>query len=220
MPLAPVQHLTAPEYLVLERQARVKSEFLGGEVFAMAGGSRRHSRIAVNLAGALNRLAGRGPCQVFNSDMRLKIEATGLYTYPDIQVACGKLAFEDEQEDTLLNPKLIVEVLSNSTAAWDRGQKFWHYRHLESLSEYLLVSQDAWLVEHYRRQPNGAWLLETIEGPKGLARLRAFPGQISLDEIYANTGLNAAAKPARAPSEAPNKILLKRKPKKSSKVKQ
>src|SRR5205085_5370725 len=121
METAAQQHLSIPEYLELERNAETKSEFLDGEMFAMAGGTRRHSRIKVKLISALERRLSGGACQVFDSDMRIKIEATGLYTYPDAHVACDKLRFEDEQEDTLLNPRVIMEVLSDSTAAWDRG---------------------------------------------------------------------------------------------------
>jgi len=181
--------MTAREYLAAERQNELKHEFFDGEAFAMAGGTRRHSRIGVNVASVLNlRLAGK-PCQVFNSDMRLKIEATGLYTYPDVQVACGRLRFEDEQEDTLLNPKIIVEVLSDSSAGWDRGRKFWHYRHLDSLTDYVLVSQDVWQVEHYTRQPDGNWLLETLEGAKATLTLRSIKTQVRLTDLYMNTGL-------------------------------
>ena len=187
--------MSAPEYLELERAAEAKSEFIEGEVFAMAGGSRRHSRIAVNLAGVLNsRLAGK-PCQVFNSDMRLQIEATGLCTYPDVQVACGKLRFADEREDTLLNPRIIIEVLSDSTAAWDRGKKFWHYRHLTSLAEYVLVSQDGWLIEHYTRESDGNWRLKTVEGVKSALSLRSIRTRLLLTEIYANTGLKPGSLP-------------------------
>jgi Uma2 family endonuclease len=118
---------------------------------------------------------------------------TGLYTYPDVQVGCGPLRFEEEQEDTLLNPKIIVEVLSESTAAWDHGQKFWHYRHLDSLTDYVLVSQDLWQVEHYTRQPGCHWLLETLEGAKATLALRSVKTRVPLAEIYANTGLKAGS---------------------------
>jgi Uma2 family endonuclease len=196
--------LTAREYLLQERKAEVKSEFLDGEVFAMAGGTRRHSRIGLKLATALeNRLAGK-PCEVFNSDMRLKIEATELYAYPDIQVACGELRFEDEVQDTLLNPKIIVEVLSESTAAWDRGEKFGHYRHLESLAEYLMVSQEAWQIEHYVRQPDGSWRFETVEGEGGVLSLPSLKCKIPLTEIYAKTGLPPNAQfPRTQPKRKP-----------------
>jgi Uma2 family endonuclease len=152
MSVAEQHKLTAAAYLSVERKAETRSEFLDGEVFSMAGGSHRHSLIATNLAGELRAGLKAGSCQVLNSDMRVLVRPTGLYAYPDVSVACGQLEFEDEVEDTLLNPKVIAEVLSESTAAWDRGKKFWHYRHLDSLTDYLLVSQDAWLVEHYARQ--------------------------------------------------------------------
>ena len=173
MQTAAKRRMTIQEYLEVERVAHAKSEFLEGEAFAMAGGSRKHSRIAVNLAGFLNRRLAGTPCQVFNSDMRLQIEATGLCTYPDVQVACGKLRFADAREDTLLNPRIIIEVLSDSTAAWDRGKKFWHCRHLASLAEYVLVSQDGWMVEHYLRQSNGSWRLRTEDDAKGALALES-----------------------------------------------
>jgi Uma2 family endonuclease len=189
--------LTAREYLDRERKAEFKSEFLNGEVFAMSGGTDQHSLIAMNLGGELRAQLKGKPCRVYNSDMRVKIEATGLYTYPDVPVACGELRFEDETRDVLLNPKIIVEVLSESTAAWDRGEKFWHYSRLESLTEYVLVSQQAWLVEHRLRQPDGTWLIEQVEGQQGVLSLPTIDCKVPLAEIYANTGLDPAAKPTR-----------------------
>ena len=207
METAVKQRLTAQEYLALERKAETRSEFLDGEMFAMAGGTRRHSRIKVRLTGLLEgRLSGSG-CQVFDSDMRVKIEATGLYTYPDAHVACGDLRFEDEQEDVLLNPKVIFEVLSDSSAAWDRGEKFRHYRRLASLEEYVLVSQEAWLVEHYTRQPEATWVLETLEGPEAVLRLKSVRCNVPLPEIYENTGV-----PQTATAHAPPPHSTKRKP--------
>jgi len=189
--------LSAQQYLALERKAVVKSEFVNGEIFAMAGGTRRHSRIKVKITSALEQRLSSSSCQVFDSDMRLKVEATDFYTYPDAQVACGKLRFEDECEDVLLNPKVIIEVLSDSSAAWDRGEKFWHYRHLLSLAEYVLVSQSAWLVEHYTRQKDGTWVLETVEGSAGVLHLRSIRCKIPLKEIYQSTGLAAVKSPSR-----------------------
>ena len=142
----------------------------------------------------------------FHSDFTNLIgyETTGLYTYPDVQVACGGLRFEDEREDVLLNPKIIVEVLSDSSAAWDQGEKFWHYGHLESLAEYVLVSQDAWLVEHRVRQPDGTWMMEYVEGQAGILSLPAIKRKVPLAEVYANTGLAPGAKPTRrAPRPSP-----------------
>jgi Uma2 family endonuclease len=195
MQAAAERRLSPQEYLALERRAETKSEFLDGEIFAMAGGMRRHSLIATNLSGELRTLLKSKPCQVFNSDMRLKIEATGLYTYPDVQVGCGPLHFEDAKEDTLLNPKIVVEVRSDSSASWDRGKKFWHYRHLASMAEYVLVSQDSWLVEHYTRKPDGTWVLETWEDNRAMLSFRSIRCKVPLTEIYANTGLKPASEP-------------------------
>ncbi len=194
MTVAPKKRLTATEYLAIERLAETKSEFLDGDVFAMSGGSHNHSLIATNISGELrNRLKGKS-CQSLNSDMRLKVEATDLYAYPDVQIACGELRFEDEMKDALLNPTVIFEVLSPSTAAWDRGQKFWHYRHLESLQEYVLVSQDHWLVERYRRQENGAWLLESLDTAGAILKLDSVGCELPLNEIYAGVELRPQGK--------------------------
>ena len=193
MSVAEKLKITEEEDLAAERQSELKHEFFDGELFAMAGGTRRHSLIATNLAGELRSLLKGKLCQVLNSDMRLKIEASGLYTYPDVQVGCGRLRFEEAEEDTLLNPKIIVEVLSDSTAAWDRGGKFWHYRHLDSFTDYVLISQDASQVEHYTRQSNGHLLFETLEGAKAVLALPSIKARVPVREIYANTGLKPGA---------------------------
>ena len=134
------KHYTPEEYLALERQAQYKSEYYAGEIFAMAGASRWHNLIVTNVLRELSlQLKGR-PCTTYPSAMRVKISPTGLYTYPDVTVVCGAARFEDTQQDTLLNPTLIVEVLSESTEAYDRGGKFAHYRKLNSLLEYVLIT--------------------------------------------------------------------------------
>lgn len=181
--------LTAEEYLAAERRAETKCEFLGGEIFAMSGGAHAHSAIATNLTIALGvALRGKG-CRPLNSDMRLKVEATGLYAYPDLQVVCGQPLFEDESSDTLLNPTVIVEVLSPSTAAWDRGKKFWHYRHLDSLTHYVLVASDQPLVEVYTRQPNGGWLLAAHDTTAATVTLSALDVSVALADIYSGIEL-------------------------------
>ena len=137
----PIKLLSERDYLTLERSAEFKSEYFEGEVFAMAGGTRWHSLIGGNLVAELrDRLKGR-PCVTYNAELRVKVEATGLQTYPDASVVCGPQRFLDAQEDTLLNPMLVAEVLSDSTEAYDRGRKFAHYRTIESLQEYVLVSR-------------------------------------------------------------------------------
>ncbi len=196
--------MTAREYLDRERQTEFKSEYVDGEVFAMAGATRRHNRIAFRLAHALEtRLEGK-PCEVYNSDMRLKVEATELYAYPDGQVVCDDMRFEDEQEDVLLNPKIIIEVLTRASAGWDLGKKFWHYRHLDSLAEYVVVYSDFWLVEHFVRQSDGVWRFESIEDGHGILFLPLINCKIPLTEIFDKTGLKplpalTRTKPKRNP---------------------
>src|SRR2546423_4510369 len=133
--------LSETDYLRLERAAEARSEYFDGEMFAMAGGTRAHSLIATNLARELSNQLKAGDCIVYNTDLRIKVEPTGLITYPDLSVVCGEQRFLDQQQDTLLNPVLIVEVLSNASEAYDRGKKFEHYREITTLREYLLVSQ-------------------------------------------------------------------------------
>jgi Uma2 family endonuclease len=159
MSAEPHRRTRLEDYLAAERQAETKSEYLDGEVFAMAGASRQHNLIVWNLAAALHaQLKGRG-CEVYVGDMRLLVSATGLYTYPDLAVACGEPQFEDVGLDTLLNPTLLIEVLSPSTEGYDRGKKAAHYRTLGSLREYALVAQEEVRVEVLTRQENGHWLL-------------------------------------------------------------
>jgi Uma2 family endonuclease len=198
MQLATQSKLAEAEYLAIERRATVKSEFFDGEMFAMAGGTEAHSLIAGNVIRKLGNQLEDKPCKVYTSDMRLKVEKTGLYAYPDVQVACGGSRFEDEKCDTLLNPKVIFEVLSDSTAAWDRGNKFWNYRQIESLTEYVLIPQDTWRVERYSRQPNGMWLLETFDDPDGALDLPTIACRLTLQEIYSKTEVQAGGRSNRA----------------------
>ena len=177
-------HLTPEEYLALERQAPTKSEYLHGEVYAMAGASRQHAAIMVNMIVALvARLKGRS-CVVYGSDLRIKVPPTGLYTYPDVSVICGKVQFEDRQQDTLVNPTVIFEILSRSTEGYDRGEKFANYRTLESLTDFILVSQHRPLVEHYARQPDETWLLTSYEGLKAVLLLPSIGCELPLADIY------------------------------------
>lgn len=195
MSSVPTSLLTPEEYLALERRAEQKSEFVNGRVFAMAGASRAHNRITTNLTGELYAQLRDGPCEVFGGDLRLKVSATGLYTYPDLTVVCGEALFEDEALDTLLNPTLIIEVLSPSTEAYDRGEKFAHYRRLETLREYLLVAQDRYRVEQYTRQPDDRWLLAEISDPGGIVELRSIGCRIALTAIYARVTFESDGEP-------------------------
>lgn len=176
--------LTPQEYLAYEREAETKSEYYAGEVFALAGASPGHVRIMVNCVASLFvQLKGRS-CDVFTSDLRVKVSATGLYTYPDVVVVCGQPRFDDEEEDTLLNPTVIIEVLSKSTEAYNRGEKFAQYRTLESLSDYLLVAQDIARIEHFARQADGAWLFAERSGRDATVVIPSIQCQLSLAEVY------------------------------------
>jgi len=175
---------TPEQYLSLERQAEQKSEYFNGEIFAMAGASREHNLIITNVVASLHgQLKGR-PCEVYPSDMRLKVTATGLYTYPDVVVVCGEPQLEDQEGDTLLNPTLLVEVLSSTTEAYDRGEKSAHYRRLESVKEYVLIAQDRYRVERYARQPDGQWLLLEVSDPTQTVHLASIGCDLALADVY------------------------------------
>jgi Uma2 family endonuclease len=181
-----IHKLTEAEYLDLERKAEFKSEFFDGEMFAMAGGTPMHSLIATNLAREFgNKLQG-SRCVPFNRDLRLKAEATGLFTYPDLSIICGPLEFADDAQDTVINPTVIVEVLSDSTEAYDRGKKFEHYRRIPSLREYLLVSQSEPHVEQFIHDDAGQWLLREAAGLDASLGLSSLQVMVALREIYAN----------------------------------
>lgn len=187
------KYLTPEEYLANERVAEYKSEYFAGEVFALAGASRRHNLIMVNMIAALsNRLRG-GSCEVYSSDMRVKVDELGKYTYPDVVVACGALQFEDSEQDTLANPTMIVEILSDSTEAYDRGGKFEHYRRIESLREYVLVAQDRHRVEHFLRLEDGHWLFSEIAGLEGTLALGSIGCELPMAEVYYKVDLPEAS---------------------------
>ena len=181
------RYYTPEEYLAFEREAEYKSEYIAGQVAAMSGVSREHSLINSNLVRVLSSQLLDRPCEIHASDMRVKVgakvNARSLYTYPDIAVVCGDMQFEDDQVDTLLNPTLIIEVLSPSTEAYDRGAKFGYYRRLASLREYMLVAQDKMLVEHFVREDDG-WLLTETTNPDAVVRLPSIGCEVPLAEVY------------------------------------
>ncbi len=187
MSTQPKHFITPEEYLERERKAEYKSEYHGGETFAMAGAGRNHVRISVNVVRLLD--AALGPdCEVMNGDMRVRVAATGLYTYPDASVVCGEAQFADEDVDVLLNPALLVEVLSPSTEAYDRGRKFESYRTIASLKTYILIAADRVGVDVFTLE-DGRWTLESTTDPAGTLQLRAFKTNIAVRDIYARTGL-------------------------------
>ena len=194
---------TLEEYLGLERRADHKSEFLGGEIFGMAGASFRRNIIVANIIGELGTLLRGGPCQAVSSDQRVQIQATGLNTYPDVVVVCGEPLFTDDHLDTLLNPSVLVEVLSESTEAYDRGEKFAHYRRLESLTDYLLVSQDKRRVEHYVRQGN-QWVLSEFSAPDAVVPLSSLGCELSLAGVYERVTFAPARRPPPVEAPRPN----------------
>jgi Uma2 family endonuclease len=175
--------ITPEEYLALERKAQHRSEYVNGRIYAMTGASRSHNRIVLNLGAGLHAQLRGGPCEAFVTDMRVKVSSTGLYTYPDVVGVCGEPRFEDAQLDTLLSPTVILEVLSESTEGYDRGEKFAHYRRLESLREYVLVAQDRLRVEHFARDGE-RWVMTEVSGAEGILELPAIGCRVALREAY------------------------------------
>lgn len=186
----PKTRMTPEQYLVQERKAEYRSEFFRGETFAMAGATRSHNLICTNLVRRLAEQFDNRDCEVYQGDMRVKVSATGLYVYPDVVVACEQPKFEDEELDTLLNPRVLVEVLSKTTERYDRGTKWRHYQSLPSLREYVLVSQASALVEVYRRTDDERWLYVAYHEPSQPIILESIDCQLQLDQIYAKVSLD------------------------------
>ncbi|MFO0811518.1 MAG: Uma2 family endonuclease [Gemmataceae bacterium] len=184
MSAVPKTLLTPQEYLARERKAAYKSEYYRGEMFAMAGASEEHCLAKDNLAREVGMQLKGGPCKVVTSDLRVKVDATGLYTYPDVVIYCGKAEFEDDHFDILLNPTALVEVLSDSTEKYDRGKKFHHYQRIATLQEYILVAQDEPLVERFVRQPSGDWLVTKYAGFDATLEFTSVPVRVLLADIY------------------------------------
>ena len=176
-------HLTPEEYLAFERKATTKHEYLNGQIVAMSGASFAHNFLTMNTANQLyNQLIG-GECQVATSDMRVKVTQIDSYFYPDVVVVCGEPRAEDDTFDTLLNPTVVVEVLSPSTETYDRGEKFEHYQQIASLKEYVLIFQDKIRVEHYRRQET-EWLQTEFQGLEDVLYLLSIGCELRLQDIY------------------------------------
>lgn len=175
---------TPEEYLEFERNSEIRHEYIDGELYEMAGANKRHNRISTNIIRLLDTQILERDCNVYGSDMRIKIASTGKYTYPDIVAICAEEIFEDEKEDTLLNPMLIIEVLSKSTEAYDRGAKFEYYQTIESFSEYLLVSQEPFRVEQFTRQAKNVWTYFEFRKPDDVVRLTSINCELLLRNIY------------------------------------
>jgi Uma2 family endonuclease len=188
----PVTKLTEEQYLAIERAAELRSEFVNGEMFAMSGGTLRHSALQSNILGELYIRARDKGCRAFASDMRIRVSATGMYTYPDVSVVCGEPQLADTHGDTLLNPIVIFEVLSPSSEGYDRGLKFQSYRTIESLQDYILVDQNRVRIEHYTRQDAITWTLRDCQSLDGELVIDSVGVTLSLTRIYDGVELPAA----------------------------
>lgn len=183
MATAALTRYTPEEYLALERNAAFRSEFIDGRIVAMTGAQRPHIVIVANLTREIGARLLDGPCEVYPTEMKVKITASGRYVYPDLCVSCDP-RFEDGVTDVLLNPVLIVEVLSDSTESYDRGEKFFHYRQLDSLREYVLLSQKECRVERYVREGD-FWRFTALEDLDASLALTSLEVEIPLRRIYA-----------------------------------
>ena len=171
------------EYLVLETKGESRHEWLEGIVYAMAGGTLDHSGLCAAVITALSVGAAGRPCRVFTSDARVRVRATGLATYPDAAVACGRVERDPDDPNALVNPIVLVEVLSDSTEDWDRGGKFAHYRRIPALRDYLIVSQRERLIEHHVRNDDGTWTMRE-HGPGDRVALTGVSVHLAVDDVY------------------------------------
>ena len=177
------RRISYAEYLASESTSEVRHEYIDGEILAMAGGTPTHALLCTNAAVALGGALRGRPCRPYSADLRVRIPDTGLATYPDVSVICGTLVTGEPDLDAATNPTVLVEVLSPSTEAYDRGEKFAHYRRLPSLQEYVLVAQDRVRVEHYRRNADDSWTLRELGAGHAL-RLDSIDAALAIDDLY------------------------------------
>ena len=179
------QHQISPEeYLIGERESDIRHEYFAGEIFAMAGASREHNQISTNIVRLLGNQLLEKPCSVFAGDMKVKIQKKKKYSYPDIVVVCEKEEYEDEHNDVLLNPVVLIEILSDSTEAYDRGDKFSHYQDIPSFTEYILVSQYTLKMERFARQPDKSWVYTIYQGEEDILSVETIDCDLPLAEVY------------------------------------
>jgi len=176
--------ISPEEYLNIERRATYRSEYLNGEMFAMAGATRQHNRISSNVVSEINQHIKSRDCNVYSSDLRVHVPSTGYFTYPDIVITCGKEEFTDAYNDVLVNPLVIMEILSDSTASIDRGKKFEQYRELASCVEYLLIEQRTPHIEQYILHDSQEWRYRDIRGIDEQVTIQAIDCTLSLRDIY------------------------------------
>lgn len=199
------KYYTPEEYLAMEETADFKSEYYQGEIFAMVGATANHSRIVRNLITRLTMAFENKNCEVFGLDLRLWIEAVKLFTYPDLVISCGKLQFHQNRRDTITNPLLLVDVLSESTQNYDRGQKFFLYRAIESLKEYVLIDQYQFQVEHFSKAEDGRWVLTEYHNAEDILSIPRIDFRISLKDIYDKVEFSKAERKARKSKKAAKK---------------
>jgi Uma2 family endonuclease len=185
--------LTPEQYLEIERKAEYKSEYYRGEMFAMAGASWNHNLLVAHLLRDIGQQLRGKPCEICPSDMRVRVSSTGLYTYPDLVAVCGAPKLLDDRMDTLLNPHLIIEVLSPSTEAYNRGRKFEHYQSIDSFREYLMVASDRIHADLFTRQADGRWLLTSAKRLEDSIDLQSIGCSVSLDALYEKINLGEPA---------------------------
>ena len=192
---------TFAEYVALERESDTKHELINGQLYAMAGGSIEHGRLAMRMARALGNALGKRPCEVLSSDVRVRVQETGLVTYPDLSVVCGRIEADPQDKHTITNPIVLVEVLSDSTSQYDRGEKLARYRRIPSLRDYLLVDQKKAWIEHYARNDDGSWTLRDVRPPE---KVRLTNGaEIDVAEVYENL-LGPTSTPGDSGAEEPD----------------
>ncbi|MDQ2844675.1 MAG: Uma2 family endonuclease [Acidobacteriota bacterium] len=189
MSTSPKQFVSPSEYLERERKAENKAEYFAGEMFAMGEASRSHVRIVSNLVQILGPALRNTSCEVSSTDLKVFIPSTGLYTYPDVIVMCGPENFQGEEQDVLLNPLVIFEVLSSSTQSYDREHKFAMYRNIRSLQEYLTVAEDRQEIEQWVRRSDGDWVPALHAGSNATISMAAVDVSLALGEVYRNVTL-------------------------------
>ncbi|MHB0938752.1 MAG: Uma2 family endonuclease [Armatimonadota bacterium] len=190
MNAVPDRCLSLDDYFLLEETSEIKYEYYQGAAYAMTGASEAHNLIVANVISLLHpQLRGKS-CRVYPSDFRLKVQSTGLYTYPDVMVICGPTRNAERRNDTATNPSVLIEVLSPSTEDYDRGKKFQHYRTVETLREYIVISQDSPRVEQYIRQDENRWLLQEFKQIDNIVTLTSIDCSLSLTAVYENVSFD------------------------------
>lgn len=190
MSAAEKKFTSGEEYLAWEREANFKSEYIHGEIFAMAGAGLNHNMIVLNLAAEIRSQLRGKPCRVMSADMKVQVDAANSYFYPDISGLCGEFEFQDERDDTYRNPQFVIEVLSDSTESFDRGKKFFYYQMLPSLKEYVLISQKMATVEVYRKDEN-RWIYQLMMGEDAVLKLESVGCEVPFSEIFLNVNFPA-----------------------------